>query len=218
MNEPMPSIRNFGSAPRADRGRRGRCATRGARRAVVLAVAAALWCGIAVESAMATVVRALSFEAQCQTADRIFVGTVRAIATRPHAATTGLLETVVTFTVEETVTGSVPSELELHLAGGELDGKRQTIDGMPEFAVGERYIVMMEPDQEPPLVSPIIGFNQGLYRVEPDRSATGRLVVRSRSGRPLTLAAAATTARAAASEPDVETFLDAVRVARGLAP
>ena len=99
------------------------------------------------------------------TADRIFVGTVLSVASRPKAATPKYFETVVRWYVEETVAGTLEQTSRATFSGGEVGGIRQRVDGMPEIKVGERYVVMLAADQDPPLVSPFVGFNQGLYRV-----------------------------------------------------
>ena len=181
----------------------------------------------------ATVVAPLDFDAQCAHADRVFVGTVRSVVARADAAAPGHFETIVTLATEETVVGAVPPVVTLSLAGGEVGGIRQWIDGMPEFAVGERYVVFLEPDGDPPLISPVVGFNQGLYRALPDPAASGGMVVRDRTGAPLgaslrvrAATAAATAAGVPAPTPtravpvvgadeiDLGTFLAAIRAAR----
>ena len=172
---------------------------------VVVALAGAL----APSRAGATTVLHMALAAQATTADRIFVGSVTAVASRPTAAAPKYFETVVTLAVEETVAGSLPATVELTFAGGSLGGMRQQIDGMPTFAVGERYVVMLEADQSPPLASPIVGFNQGLYRVVGANRASA--VVRDRQGNPLADAAA----RSAVGDTSLDDFLDGIRAARG---
>jgi hypothetical protein len=166
----------------------------------------------------ATVVRALDFDAQCAAAAGIFVGEVREVESRRVAERPSYFETLVTFAVEEVVAGAAGAEVTLRFAGGEVDGVRQSIDGMPELRVGERYVVFTEAEQAPKLVSPLVGFNQGLYRVV---SEAGRDVVRDRHGRALPGAAAApagggesAAGRAAPAESDLSTFVAAVQAAR----
>jgi hypothetical protein len=185
------------------------------RTAIVVALLASgsMW-----SHASATVVRQLDFDAQCRAADRIFVGTVRAVEARPNSRAPHYFETFVTFTVDEAIAGRVPAALHLRLSGGTVGDERQSIDGMPDFAVGERYVVMLEADQDPPLVSPILGFNQGLYRVVTD--AGDHTLVRDRSGRPLRDFTSAASARvapraAAVAEPELATFVAMIRAARG---
>jgi len=167
----------------------------------------------AVSPAGATVVENMDLAMQAATADRIFVGTVTAVTMRPNVAAPSYVETIVTLAVEESVAGSVPATVELRMSGGKLGGVTQRIEGMPELAVGERYVIFAEREQEPPLVSPIVGFNQGLYRVVGGDRATA--VVRDRHGQRLGAGnAVGGTARAASApdrEPTLEDFLARVR-------
>lgn len=172
----------------------------------------ALAAGTATRPAAATTVEGMTTSAQAATADRIFVGTITAITSRPKATAPKYFETVVRFSVEDTVAGSVPATVELTLSGGEIGGVRQRVDGMPELSVGERYVVLLEAEQDPPLTSPLVGFNQGLYRVVGESRASA--VVRDGSGRPLTGVASPAGARRAASEPTLDDFLDTLRAAR----
>jgi hypothetical protein len=162
--------------------------------------------------ANATVVASMSTTAQATAADRIFVGTVAAITSRPKTSHPQWFETVVRFTIDETVAGVLPASVELVYSGGEVGGIRQRIDGMPALTVGERYVVLLEPEQTPPLTSPFVGFNQGLYRVVGDDRATS--VVRDREGRALANDAVPAGARAAAGEPTLAAFIDTLRAAR----
>jgi hypothetical protein len=180
---------------------------RGARVAALLI--ATLMSGAA--PAAATTVARIETTAQAVTADRIFVGTVTSVTSRPKAAKPKYFETVVRFDVEDTVAGSVPSTIELTFSGGDVGGIRQKIGGMPEFVVGERYVVLVEPDRQPALASPVVGFNQGLYRVIGTSRASA--VVRDRVGKPLAPTAGA--ARAAGTDPPLDEFLDGLRAARG---
>lgn len=167
---------------------------------------------VATRPADATVVASMSTTAQATTADRIFVGTVASVTSRPKAARPQWFETVVRFTVEQTVAGNVPASVELVYSGGEVGGIRQRVDGMPELAVGERYVVLLEPEQTPPLTSPFVGFNQGLYRVVGDSRASA--VVRDREGRALAGDGVPAGARAAGGEPTLDAFLELLRAAR----
>lgn len=159
----------------------------------------------------ATTVARMETTAQAVTADRIFVGVVTSVVSRPKAAKPKYFETVVRFDVEDAVAGSVPSSVELTFSGGDVGGIRQKVGGMPEFVVGERYVVLVEPDRQPALASPVVGFNQGLYRVVGTSRASA--VVRDRLGKPL--GSTAGPARAAGTDPTLDEFLDGLRAARG---
>lgn len=185
-------------------------AARAAATAILLGVA--LGGAVAARSAGATVVANMTTAAQAAAADRIFVGTVAAVTSRPVAARPQWFETAVRFTVEEAVAGTFPASVELVYSGGEVGGVRQRVDGMPELAVGERYVVLLEPERTPPLASPFVGFNQGLYRVIGD--ARTAAVVRDRQGRSLAGSAAQVGARGAGGDPTLDAFLDFLRAAR----
>lgn len=161
--------------------------------------------------AVATTVETITTARQAASADRIFVGTVTDVTSRPKASAPKYFETVVRFAVEERVAGDVPATVEVVMSGGEIGGVRQQIDGMPAFAVGERYVVMLDAESEPRGTSPFVGFNQGVYRVVgASRSAA---VVRDRRGRPLPAEALPAGARAA-GDPTLDDFLDSLRAAR----
>ena len=188
---------------------------------VRLGACALLLVAAADRPAAATVIVAMDFDEQCAAADRVFVGTVRAVESRRIAAVPQYFETLVTFTVEEAVVGAVPPEVVLRFAGGEMGGVRQSIDGMPDLRAGERYVVFADADHEPPLLSPIVGFNQGLYRAVSEDGPSGRRsLVRDRAGRPLAAsvfgprAPAGRGPEAMPAEPELVDFLAAVRAAR----
>ncbi len=167
--------------------------------------------GISIRPAAATVLIHVPFEAQAQTASRVFVGRVASVRSRPCAARPAYFETLVGFTVDEVVAGGVSSTVELRFSGGQVGDIRQSIDGMPEFTMGERYVVFVEADHDPPLISPIVGFNQGLYQVI--TNAAGEDVVRNRVGQPLQETGAAARA-ATTTEPRLRDFTAAVQAAR----
>lgn len=191
------------------RGRDRRTGRTGGR---ALLLAAALANCVATHPASATTVVGMSAAAQATSADRIFVGTVTTVVSRPVAAAPKYFETVVRFQVEETVAGTVPATVEITLSGGEMGGIRQRVEDMPELAVGERYVVLLEAEQTPRLTSPFVGFNQGLYRVVGDALATA--VVRDRKGRALANDAVPAGARSAGSDPPLGAFLATLRAAR----
>jgi hypothetical protein len=167
---------------------------------------------LAVSSASATTVERITTAVQAASADRIFVGTVTSVASRTKADAPKYFETVVRFAVEEAVAGTVPTTVEVTLSGGEIGGIRQRVEDMPELAVGERYVVLLEAEHTPRLTSPFVGFNQGLYRVVGETRANA--VVRDRRGGPLATDAMPAGARGAASDVSLDAFLDGLRAAR----
>jgi len=170
-------------------------------------------CAIAMpQAASGTTVAAMTTEAQAVSADRIFVGTVLSVVSQPKADRPKYFETVVRWYVEETVAGTLKQTVTTTFSGGEVGGVRQRVDGMPEIKIGERYVVMLAADQDPPLVSPFIGFNQGLYRI--DGVSRAETVVHDRNGRSLAGTAMPAAARGAGGDPTLDDFLAALRAAR----
>ncbi|MDP8224835.1 MAG: hypothetical protein P9L99_15860 [Candidatus Lernaella stagnicola] len=107
-------------------------------------------------------------------ADVVFVGTVRQITEEPNDA--GLPTTVVGFDIGQVLKGKSqladPSVVELRFAGGADGARRLRVSHVPRFAVGERLVVFTRYDGQA-YASPIIGLNQGLFRVKTE-PATGK--------------------------------------------
>ena len=84
---------------------------------------------------------------------------------------------------------------------------------MPELTVGERYVVLLEAEQEPARSR---ARSSASTRVSTASSATSRAsaVVRDRSGRPLAADAVPAGARGARGDPTLDAFLDTLRAAR----
>jgi len=136
----------------------GTVARRGARAAVL----ALLFGVVAAPRAEATTVIAKDFSALCAEAELIFVGTVASTEARWSDPQRQAIETVVTFTDLTWLRGGPQAQVELRFGGGELEGLHEAVAGVPQFTVGERRVVFAHAGH---LVSPIVGFNQGLFRV-----------------------------------------------------
>jgi hypothetical protein len=95
-------------------------------------------------------------------ADLVFVGRVAAVESRWRDEERRAIETVVTFDVLESLYGDASGQVKLPFAGGELDGLREVVAGLPQFTVGEQVVVFAT---EHPGISPIVGFHQGCFRV-----------------------------------------------------
>jgi hypothetical protein len=111
---------------------------------------------------LATTVVAKSFDSICRDADMVFVGSVSHVESRWAAPEQGTIDTLVTFTDLVPLFGVEGSEVVLRFSGGAVDGMREEIAGMPQFKVGDRVVVFARNGR---LVSPIVGFHQGLFRV-----------------------------------------------------
>jgi hypothetical protein len=90
------------------------------------------------------------------------------------------IETAVVFSDVTPVRGAEEGEITLHFAGGEMEGIREEIIGLPRFAPGERVVILARSGTT---ISPIVGFHQGCFAVV---DGPGGPVVRNVDGRPIT--------------------------------
>lgn len=112
--------------------------------------------------AHSTVIVAKSFDDLTAEADLIFVGTVTGLQSRWVDEEQSAIETVVTFSVEEALLGDLGKEESLRFSGGEVDGLREQIAGVPRFVVGQRVVLFARRGHS---ASPVVGFHQGCFRV-----------------------------------------------------
>jgi hypothetical protein len=179
------------------------------RRGLLAAVLGGVLLAVPSPPAGATVVVEKEFAALCAEADLIFVGTVTKTESRWSDPQRRAIETVVTFADLTWVRGRPQSEIALRFAGGEMDGLREEIAGVPRFAVGERRVVFAHDGH---YLSPLVGFSQGLYQVVD--GADGPVVLDA-DGRPVIAAGQAALQRGAADQREaalpLDAFLDRVR-------
>jgi hypothetical protein len=130
------------------------------------AVAVALaWTG----TATATVVIEKDLDDIAREADMVFVGRVVSVESRWRDEKRRSIETVVTFHVVEALHGVDQRQVALAFAGGEIDGLSEVVAGMPEFRAGEEVVLFASRKAS---ISPVIGFNQGCFRIEGGRVLT----------------------------------------------
>ncbi len=110
----------------------------------------------------ATMVVAKSFAALCAEAEVVFVGTVADMQSRWAGPDQREIETLITFSDLMPLLGAEEPEVTLRFAGGEMDGLREEVAGIPRFTIGERVVIFARGGH---FVSPIIGFHQGCFRV-----------------------------------------------------
>jgi len=146
---------------------------------------------------------AKDFAALCSEADLIFVGTVTAVTSDWTDAQHRDIRTRVTFGALTWLRGGAESTLTLRFAGGEIDGLREEVAGVPHFAIGQRRIVFARAGA---YMSPLVGFNQGLFQVVD--GADGPLVLDA-DGRAVTDVARAALQRGAPGDLNAAVTLDA---------
>lgn len=122
---------------------------------------AVLLLAMLVGSATATSYLSLSLDEMFSRAEIAFVGTVRGSSVEPRD---DLPWTVVEFEVERWLTGDADRSELLSLAflGGDLPSGELRVGLMPVFEVGERVLVLAYQEE---YYSPLVGFNQGLWRI-----------------------------------------------------
>lgn len=148
--------------------------------------------------AWATTYRELSLSEMLERTQLAFLGTVASLRVEERQ---GEPWTVVEFEVERALDGVIgdSGRLELAFLGGELPGAALRVNLMPRFEVGEQVLLFA---YDEPYISPVVGFNQGLWR----RGDAGLLDER---GRALGLDDEGRLA-VAGVETDVDLILDAI--------
>ena len=139
------------------------------RACVVFAVALGL-----TSSVGATTYLPVTFQELVTEADVIFVGDV--VDLRPYVLRTRtgtIVKTRVTFRVADALYGTTSILEVFDFLGGEADGIGMAVEGMPKFAVGDRRVVFA---RRKPSLNPIVGFTQGLLRVQRDGNGVDRVV------------------------------------------
>lgn len=79
-------------------------------------------------------------------------------------ATTGLIVTYSTFDVLDTLKGSLGASHTIKQIGGQGDGMRHRVEGVPTFAVGQEYVVFLYGMSRAGFSSPV-GLGQGQFTV-----------------------------------------------------
>jgi len=120
---------------------------------------AALLCSVSV---LATTLVARDLSGLCSEAEIAFVGTVTEVRSQWAEVDHRAVETLVTFSDVTPLLGAAGEEQTVRFAGGEIDGIREQVAGMPRFSRGDRVVLLLRRTRS---ASPIIGFNQGLFRV-----------------------------------------------------
>ena len=137
-------------------------------------------------AALATQVVPLTLEQMVRGSSDIVVASVLSAESRWGDASKRWMLTDYTIEVEQVVLGNVLAggRVKVTFWGGTIGGEIQRIAGMQLPAVGERHVLMLEPGWAKANGSPIVGLDQGLFRIRRD-SASGREIVRDRANRPV---------------------------------
>jgi hypothetical protein len=128
------------------------------------------------------------------------------------------VDTFVTVAAGEYLKGDLGRFVTFRVPGGEVGRYRTIVIGAPEFKVGDEVVLFLKtPASSVPFIA---GFNQGVYRVVPDRDTGRRMVttpiVMGREGGEAVRVVRGETARRPMA---IETFRDTVKdvIAKGAA-
>lgn len=114
-------------------------------------------------------------------AEQIFVGTVRSLQSR--RLPTGAIVTDIRFSNLQLVKGAnAGADLVLLVLGGEVDGVRLEIPGLPQFRRDTRYLVFAKGNGKD--MFPVVGGPAGMFHIAPS-PAGGSPIALSSSGTPL---------------------------------
>ena len=128
-------------------------------------------------TASATTVVPPSFEELVDGSTLVFRGRVTAVQSGwSGEGAQRHLATRVTFAVERALKGEVPATLMLEFMGGERDGRRFEIAGLPKFATGERGVFFVE--NRDGRLCPLMRLRHGRYRVAQDGANGAERVTR----------------------------------------
>ncbi len=134
------------------------------------AMTACVTLAIAGAGALGTTLVKRSFNDLCARADVVFRGTVATVESRLDA-TSGVIHTYTTFENIEWIHGEgTPEQYTLRTLGGTAGGERSIVDGMPQFEVGDRYLLFVCGNGR--VVCPVVGWRQGCFRIHDDASGT----------------------------------------------
>ncbi|MBS0631494.1 MAG: hypothetical protein JSS11_06245 [Verrucomicrobia bacterium] len=112
---------------------------------------------------------------------RAVVKNVTSVKKSRGAGRSAKIFTEVELTVTEVIAGNPPANLTLELLGGKVGEQELTVEGMPQFHVGDEDILFVSGNGKN--ISPLYGMMHGRYPILKD--ATGRRYVARSDGEPL---------------------------------
>ncbi|MDB6168820.1 MAG: hypothetical protein JWM88_1684 [Verrucomicrobia bacterium] len=147
----------------------------------LLPVGLALLCAPA---SRATTVIAPSFDELVNQADYIVRAVVRSVVPENRLMPGGghTIFSKVELSVTETIAGSPPARVVLDVLGGTFEGRNLSIEGAPNFAVGDEGIYFVQGNGKQ--IYPLVRMMHGLYPIQKE-PATGREYMIRSNGQPL---------------------------------
>lgn len=146
-------------------------------------VAFGIWLGSLAGPVFATTVVPPTFEALVQEAEYVIHARVTSVESAwQERGPSRVIVTRVAVDVLETITGAPPDALVLTMLGGQVGSQRMTVEGAPQFEVGDEDILFITGNGRN--FSPIARIMYGRYRIEPSADGSRQVVLRS-NGEPL---------------------------------
>lgn len=137
----------------------------------------------AARPASPTTITAPTFDELVLRAESVVVARVVALQSARLDSRAGRsIVTDVTVAIERTLKGPAYAQRSYQFLGGTVGDDTLTVDGMPQFHVGDRDVLFINETGRP--ASPVVGFAYGRFRIVRD-TATGVDMVRTHDGRPL---------------------------------
>lgn len=113
----------------------------------------------------ATTIIQPNFSELATQADLVFRGRVTNLESRSDTSSTGrAIYTRITFEVTKVYKGQAGKSVTLEFLGGEANGARMEVSGMPTFLKGDEVVLFTDPDKT--AACPVLGWNYGVFDVE----------------------------------------------------
>ena len=113
-----------------------------------------------------------------QAADKVIGGEIVSIEAE-RDADTGYIYSNVTLAVDRAIpSGLVGQQYSFRMIGGELDGKRVSIQGVPNFSVGDEVILFLNAHSDS-VMGATVGIWQGIYFVATNPQTAQQVVLNS---------------------------------------
>lgn len=132
-------------------------------------------------SAWGTTLKPLSTDDQIRDAAMIFRARVQSVDVARKATGQGsIIVSTVQFIPLAIYKGDVPAVVKLEFPGGKIGDVEMKVAGIPEFQVGQEYVLFVSGDQS--RVCPVVGWSEGSLKVERQASAAGKVDVSTTAG------------------------------------
>ncbi len=124
----------------------------------------------------ATTLQEISEDEQIQTAQTIVRGRAEQVNAARETGSRGVaIVTTVQFTPLAVYKGSATGPVSLRFLGGKVGDTEMKVRGMPQFKVGQEYILFVSGDRN--LACPVVGWAEGSLKVDRSADAAGTVKI-----------------------------------------